>query len=282
MNPPLMDSLTFLYVPGVTPGKWIRRWEERLPDVALEFRMVDDDVAAALDALDTGEAQLAFLRVPVGMAAALREGRFVIPLYEEQQAVVAAKGHEIQAFEEISLEDLEGETFFDNSPEGLRALGGLEMALEVVASGAGLLVLPMPAARHVNNPEVVARPLEGAEPTEVVLAWRKDADSDLVQEFVGIVRGRKADSGRQPSVNKEQQENAAKARKSRSATAGAFGAAKAGSKGAGPKGGAQGGAQKGRSGGKPGTGKPGTAKPGGGKGSGRGRGKPPSSGRKGR
>ncbi|MFJ3957350.1 LysR family transcriptional regulator substrate-binding protein [Arthrobacter sp. NPDC090010] len=264
-----MESLTFLYVAGVTPGKWIRRWEERLPDVVLEHRLVDDDVAATLAALDAGEAQLAFVRVASGGAAALRDDRFVISLYEEQQAVVAAKGHEIAAFEELSPEDLAGETFFDNSPEGLRALGGLETALEVVASGAGLLVLPMPAARHMNNPEVVARRLNGAEPTEVVLAWRKDADSELIQEFVGIVRGRKADSGRQPSVNREQQESAAKARKTRSAVAGAHGSQK-------------GGAQKGRAGGKAGGGKPGTGKVGGARGSASGRGKPPSSGRKGR
>lgn len=261
-----MDSLTFLYVPGVTPGKWIRRWEERMPQVSLEHRLVDDDVAATLALLEAGEASLAFVRVPAGTSATLREGRFAIPLYEEQQAVVAAKGHEIAAFDELDLEDLEGETFFDNSPEGIQALGGLETALEVVASGAGLLVLPMPEVRHLNNPEVVARRLRDSEPSEIVLVWRQDADSDLIQEFVGIVRGRRADSGRQPSVNQEQQAQAAKARKTRSVVAGAQGASKARS-----------GAQKGRSGGKPGTGKPG-----GGKGSGRGRGKPPSSGRKGR
>lgn len=261
-----MDSLTFLYVPGVTPGKWIRRWEERMPDIALERRLVDDDATATLALLDAGEADLAFVRVPAGTAATLREGRFAIPLYEEQQAVVAAKGHEIAAFEELALEDLEGETLLDNSLEGLQALGGLEMALEVVASGAGLLVLPLPEVRHLNNPDVVARRLHDTAPSEIVLVWRQDVDSDRIQEFVGIVRGRRADSGRQPSVNQEQQARAAKARKTRSAVAGAHGASKG-----------KGGAQKGRSGGKPGPGKPG-----GGKGSGRGRGKPPSSGRNGR
>lgn len=264
-----MDSLTFLYVPGVTPGKWIRRWEERMPQVSLERRLVDDDVAASLALLDAGEAALAFVRVPAGTSATLRDGRFAIPLYEEQQAVVAPKGHEIAAFEELALEDLDGETFFDNSPEGIQALGGLETALEVVASGAGLLVLPLPEVRHLNNPEVVARRLLDSEPSEIVLVWRQDADSDLIQEFVGIVRGRRADSGRQPSVNQEQQAQAAKARKTRSAVAGAHGASKAGS----PRSGGQKGGPKARGG---------AGKPGGGKGSGRGRGKPPSSGRKGR
>src|SRR3954449_13438883 len=28
-------ELRFAYVAGVTPGKWIRRWEERMPDVPL-------------------------------------------------------------------------------------------------------------------------------------------------------------------------------------------------------------------------------------------------------
>ena len=34
--------LRIAYVAGVTPGKWIRRWEERMPHIPLEAFMVDD------------------------------------------------------------------------------------------------------------------------------------------------------------------------------------------------------------------------------------------------
>ena len=127
-------ELRFAYVAGVTPGKWIRRWEERMPDVPLHSFMSDD--GAQLAVLRDGSADLSFVRLPVE-----REGLNVIPLYEEQPVVVAPKGHEISVFEEVALADLAAETFLD-----VAELGGPEMALQVVASGAGLVILPMSVA----------------------------------------------------------------------------------------------------------------------------------------
>ena len=92
-------GLRFAYVAGVTPGKWIRRWEERMPDVPLSSFMSDD--GAQLSVLRDGTADLSFVRLPVE-----REGLNVIPLYEEQPVVVAPKGHEISVFEEVALADL--------------------------------------------------------------------------------------------------------------------------------------------------------------------------------
>src|SRR5688500_7123580 len=38
---PGQRQLRFAYVAGVTPGKWIRRWEERMPHVPLRSFMSD-------------------------------------------------------------------------------------------------------------------------------------------------------------------------------------------------------------------------------------------------
>ena len=143
-------ELRFAYVAGVTPGKWTRRWEERMPDVPLRSFMSDD--GAQLTVLRDGSADLSFVRLPVD-----REGLSVIPLYEEQPVVVAPKGHEISVFEEVAFADLSNETFLD-----VAELGGPEMALQVVASGAGLVILPMSVARHFNVKGTVARQLTGA------------------------------------------------------------------------------------------------------------------------
>ena len=40
------------------------------------------------------------------------------------------------------------------------------------------------------------RPIVGAEPTQVALAWERANDSAEVQAFIGIVRGRTAQSSR--------------------------------------------------------------------------------------
>jgi DNA-binding transcriptional LysR family regulator len=181
-------ELRIAYVAGVTPGKWIRRWEERMPDVPLQAFMSDD--GAQLEVLRDGSADLSFVRLPVD-----REGFNVIPLYEEQPVVVAPKGHEISVFEEVALADLEQEAFLDVS-----ALGGPGPALEVVASGAGLAILPMSVARHLNVKDTVARRLTGAPGTEIALVWPAESTNEVIEEFIGIVRGRTAQSSRQPSA----------------------------------------------------------------------------------
>ncbi|MEO8283474.1 MAG: LysR family substrate-binding domain-containing protein [Pseudarthrobacter sp.] len=183
--------LRFAYVAGVTPGKWIRRWEERVLDIPLESFMSDD--GAQLSVLTDGTADLSFVRLPVE-----REGLSVIPLYEEQPVVVAPKGHEISVFEEVALADLAQETFLD-----VAELGGPEMAMQVVASGAGLVILPMSVARHFNVKDTVARRLTGAPVTEIALAWPSDSTDEIIEEFIGIVRGRTAASSRQPSAQQE-------------------------------------------------------------------------------
>ena len=166
-----------------------------MPDVPLHAFMSDD--GAQLSVLSDGAADLSFVRLPVE-----REGLNVIPLYEEQPVVVAPKGHEISVFEEVALADLAAETFLD-----VAELGGPETALQVVASGAGLAILPMSVARHFNVKDTVARKLTGAPTTQIALAWPSEAKDhavdEVIEEFIGIVRGRTAQSSRQPSAQVE-------------------------------------------------------------------------------
>jgi LysR substrate binding domain len=188
VEPDAPRVLRIAYVAGVTPGKWIRRWEERVQDVPLQAFMSDD--GAQVEVLKDGSADLSFVRLPVE-----REGLNVIPLYEEQPVVVAPKGHEISVFEEVAYADLEQESFLD-----VTALGGPEAALQVVAAGAGLVILPMSVARHFNVKDTVARRLTGALATEIAVAWPVDSTDEVIEEFIGIVRGRTAQSSRQPSA----------------------------------------------------------------------------------
>ncbi|WP_461173200.1 LysR family substrate-binding domain-containing protein [Arthrobacter sp. Z1-9] len=187
-EPDAPRTLRVAYVAGVTPGKWIRRWEERVLDIPLQAFMSDD--GAQVQVLRDGSADLSFVRLPVE-----REGLSVIPLYEEQPVVVAPKGHEISVFEEVALADLAQEAFLD-----VAALGGPEAALQVVATGAGLVILPMSVARHFNVKDTVARRLTGAPATEIAVAWPADSTDEVIEEFIGIVRGRTAQSSRQPSA----------------------------------------------------------------------------------
>jgi hypothetical protein len=210
---PAPPGLKVGYVPGVTPGKWTRRWSERLPDVPLTaFQCAQDEQTAILR---DGRADLSFVRLPVD-----REGLSVIPLYAELPVVVAPKEHEIALYDdEVPYQEIAGENFLDPAE-----MGGAQTGIEVVASGAGLMILPMSVARLYNRKDVVYRTVTDQPETQIGIAWLADRTDAAIEEFIGIVRGRTARSSRQPSVQ-EQQGNT-KGKKAAQNDGGASGAAK--------------------------------------------------------
>jgi DNA-binding transcriptional LysR family regulator len=130
---------------------------------------------------------MAFVRLPVE-----REGLHLVPLYQEVPVAVLPKEHLYAELDEVSEDDLSGEHRPDLSVMTVR------QAVEVVAAGTGLLILPMSVARMHRRKDVVAVPVRDLEPTRVGLAWPVDADDPRLEEFVGVVRGRTTRSSRGP------------------------------------------------------------------------------------
>lgn len=214
-----MAGLNIAYVPGVTPGKWLKRWQERYPNAPLKASRYDAPDPLVL--LRSGEADLVFVRFPTGQAP-VDALTHVIRLYEELPVVCAAKDDDIELYEEeIPFADLEGSAFLDLT-DYPQDIGGVAMAMEVVSSGAGMLIVPQSVARLHHRKDVVYRILTGFPETSIGVAWNRpqgdDPDDAVIEEFVGIVRGRGENSSRQPSVQERQQEAAVKARKKRQGT----------------------------------------------------------------
>jgi DNA-binding transcriptional LysR family regulator len=69
-------------------------------------------------------------------------------------------------------------------------------AVETVAAGTGIAIVPMSVARLFHRKDVVHLPVRDLEPTSVGLGWVIDRDDERTQTFVGIVRGRTANSSR--------------------------------------------------------------------------------------
>ncbi|WP_078973272.1 LysR family transcriptional regulator substrate-binding protein [Streptomyces sp. MMG1533] len=193
-------SFRLAYVPGVTPGKWVRIWQERLPDIPLELVAVP--AAEASGVLRAGDADAALVRLPVD-----RMVFSAIPLYTETTVVVAPKDHLVTAADELSAEDLADEIVLHplddvldwDRPPGQPAFerpATTEDAVELVAAGIGLLVVPQSLARLHHRKDLTYRPLVDAPQSGVALAWPEDATTDLVEDFIGIVRGRTANSTR--------------------------------------------------------------------------------------
>ncbi|MEW9549596.1 LysR family substrate-binding domain-containing protein [Nonomuraea sp. NPDC050783] len=188
------------YVPGVTPAKWVRIWAERLPDVPLT--LVDAPVGEAAGLLRDGGADAGFVRLPIDRAELS-----VIPLYVETTVVVVPKDHAVAAADEVTAADLADDEVLwplddtlewavrPGSPAFTRPATTAE-AVELVAAGAGLLLVPQSLARLHHRRDLTYRPVTDAPQSQVALAWPTAATTDLVEDFIGIVRGRTANSSR--------------------------------------------------------------------------------------
>ena len=193
-------SLTLGYVPGGTPAKWARTWAQRHPDVALHFHIVA--AADAADALREGAIDVVLLRPPADTS-----GLAVIPLYEETTVVVVPTDHLLTAADKVTVADLDGEPTLrpldevvawadaPGTPVGHRP-ETTEEAIELVAAGIGALIVPQSLARLYHRKDLTFRPITDAPACPVALAFPTDQQSDLVEEFIGIVRGRKPSSSR--------------------------------------------------------------------------------------
>lgn len=194
------QSLTLGYVPGGTPAKWARIWAERHPGVRLQLSAVA--AADAADAVREGAVDVALLRLPSDTS-----GLAVIPLYEETTVAVVPTEHLLCAVDEITAADLDGEPTLlplDNVVVWADAPGApvdhrpvtTPDAIELVAAGMGALIVPQSLARLYHRKDLTYRPITDAPTCPVVLAFPEGSQSELVEEFIGIVRGRKAGSSR--------------------------------------------------------------------------------------
>lgn len=201
-----MTSPTFAlaYVPGVTPAKWARTWRDRVPEVPLTLTETANADAALL--VRDRDVDAVLLRLPVD-----RTGLHAIPLYTETTVVVAPKLHFVAAADELTYEDLADEILLrplDDTLDWGRVPGRpaenrpatTAEAIELTAGGAGVLVVPRSLALLHHRKDLIFRPLPDAPQSRVALCWLEDETSDLMEQFIGIVRGRTVNStrGRQP------------------------------------------------------------------------------------
>ncbi|MFI7028246.1 LysR family substrate-binding domain-containing protein [Microbispora rosea] len=188
------------YVPGVTPAKWVKIWTERTPDVPVALVAVAADEVVGL--LRNGGADAGFARLPID-----RDGLSVIPLYVETTVVVVPKDHAVAAADEVTVADLADDEVFhalDDTIEwqvrpGQRAFtrpATTEDAVQLVAAGTGLLLVPQSLARLYHRRDLTYRPVLDAPQSQIALTWPTDATTDLVEDFIGIVRGRTVNSSR--------------------------------------------------------------------------------------
>jgi DNA-binding transcriptional LysR family regulator len=193
-------SFRLAYVPGITPTKWVRTWNERLPRVRLE--LIPVTAAEAADVVRAGGADAGLVRLPFDRAELM-----AIPLYIETTVVVVPKDHVVTAAEEVTVADLADDFILHPLDDilGWDELPGepaferpttTAAAIELVAAGAGLLVVPQSLARLHHRKDLTYRPVTDAPESQVALTWPEAEYSDLTEQLIGIVRGRSVNSTR--------------------------------------------------------------------------------------
>ncbi|HEX5728312.1 LysR family substrate-binding domain-containing protein [Microbacterium sp.] len=188
-------------IPGATPGGWIDAWRERMPQTELELRTIP--MAMQRDELLEGGLDAAIVRLPFDSA-----GLHVIPLYDEITVVVVPAESHLTAVDELVIADLAGEVVIVPADDvlGLEVPGAAaasftppddtEQAIATVAAGVGIVIVPMSLARLHRRKDAAYRPLRDGPISSVALAWPADRTTAEVEAFVGIVRGRTANSSR--------------------------------------------------------------------------------------
>lgn len=197
-----MDQLRVAFVPGATPDKWARVWRERHPRIPLDLRLVEEDDQRAV--LDDGSADLVLARLPADLDRP--SPLHCVRLYDELPVVVAGREHVLAALDEQDVVDpadlVDEQLVLPHSSGWTPDAAQLDFpamsvkdAIEVAASGTGIVIVPMSLARLHHRKDVVTRVVD-LPATTVALIWLRDADSPVHQDFVGVVRGRKAGSSR--------------------------------------------------------------------------------------
>lgn len=198
--------LSLSFVTGTEPDKWFSRYRERTEHGELLTQAGDDPFAD----LEQGSADLVLMRLPDSRVEAKREDLHVVELYEETPGIALPADHTLTLLERLSDEDIAEETCNYQTPEsGEIDIPALRSALQVVAANVGIARAPRPLLKSLCGKLVEHREFEESAPrTRIALVWEKEADCDAIQDFVGIAKGRTANSSRQAQPKRSAREKA--------------------------------------------------------------------------
>ena len=192
----MAEPLRVAFVTGTTPDKWARAWRDQRRG-RLELVPVTEDEQEGV--VRRGEVDLALVRLPVDT-----DDLHCVRLYDELPVVVAGRDHLVSAAPEVTLEDLVDEQLVRPHVSGWQPSApqldwppmNEQEAIETVAAGTGIVLVPMSVARLHQRKDVVHSVVTDLAPTTVALVWRRERDDDTTQAFVGVVKGRTANTSR--------------------------------------------------------------------------------------
>ncbi|MEV3858347.1 LysR substrate-binding domain-containing protein [Streptomyces sp. NPDC050095] len=190
------------HLPGLFVTPEVQELRRRRPDAEVQVVQLawNEPRPALLDhRVDVVLARLPFSTAELDVAV----------LYDEPRTLLVPRGHRLAERESVTLDDIAGEPLprvpedpawnafwrIDPRPDGSRVPDGpliqaMEDKLELVAAGRSLAIAAYGIRAASLRPDIVEVPLEGVEPSHVVLASRAGDTGRLVAQFRSLARAR--------------------------------------------------------------------------------------------
>lgn len=193
--------LRLSFVTGTEPGKWFTRFRDRTAHGQMVTNDSEDPLADLLDA----RVDLALARLP---DPRVTDEHHVVELYREAPGIAVPRDSELTLLDRVSPGDIEGEIVNWRTPaDGLIDVPAVRAGLQVVAANVGVVIAPRPLIRVLSRKQVEHRDFVGDVPdTRIALVWRRSGDSEAIQDFVGIAKGRTPNSSRQAAPKRTARE----------------------------------------------------------------------------
>jgi DNA-binding transcriptional LysR family regulator len=199
--------VTIGYAPGLIVTPAVRELRHRHPDA--EVQTLHLDVNEPRPALLGRRVDAVVARLPFPT-----DGLDLTALYDEPRVLVVPLDHRLAGKESATLDDIADEPMpqirgwdpllsafwrIDPRPGGRPApdgplVEGPEDKLELIAAGQAVVIIPRVYA-YPLRPDLTTVPLEGVEPSHVVLATRNREDNGLVTAFRACARAHLTDPG---------------------------------------------------------------------------------------
>ncbi|HLR48780.1 MAG TPA: LysR family transcriptional regulator substrate-binding protein [Corynebacterium sp.] len=202
--------LRLTFATGTEPGKWFERFRRATDHGGLAAIDADD----AIGMLISGDVDVALARLPHGgIDKRMSEDTMhVVRLYTESRGVAVPKDSVFAELgEAVDPRDIADEYLnYRIADDASLDIDEIRAGLQVVAANVGIVIAPRPLLKVLSKKQVV--PLELKDPrvpqTDIALVWLKDKDSEAIQDFVGIAKGRRLNSSRHEAPKKTAREKA--------------------------------------------------------------------------
>jgi DNA-binding transcriptional LysR family regulator len=190
-------TFTIGFMPGLIVTPAAAALEARHPGLRVEVMRTGWDEQEQV--LRDGRADVSYVRLPVD-----ERGLRLLPLGSEPRVAVVARTHRLAGEDAISITDLAGEHLVQNPdavPEwrdiaadirdriprsAQESRYSVEVKLEHVAMGRGVVVLPASVVAFYTRPDVCAVPVTDIGPGRIALAWESSRRSRLIKDFAEL------------------------------------------------------------------------------------------------